>query len=67
MAVGGRAPKLDDDLTRLADVVFVPPQALLEPRRQLNSPVHFSAHGVDFELFFQARVPGSTFDSSERA
>jgi glycosyltransferase involved in cell wall biosynthesis len=45
---------LDDHLTKKADVVFVAPRALLEPKRKLNPNVHFSPHGVDFELFSQA-------------
>jgi glycosyltransferase involved in cell wall biosynthesis len=45
---------LDDNLTRQADVVFVAPRALLEPKRRLNPNVHFSPHGVDFEMFSQA-------------
>src|SRR5580698_6356469 len=45
---------LDDNLTRIADVVFVAPRALLEPKRKLNPNVHFSPHGVDFEMFSQA-------------
>jgi len=50
---------LDDDLTRKADVVFVAPRALVEPKRKLNSNVHFSPHGVDFELFSQAGDPAT--------
>jgi glycosyltransferase involved in cell wall biosynthesis len=49
--------KLDDDLTRKADLVFVAPRALLEPKRKLNPNVHFSPHGVDFEMFSQASNP----------
>jgi glycosyltransferase involved in cell wall biosynthesis len=45
---------LDDYLTQTADVVFVAPRALLEAKRRLNPNVHFSPHGVDFELFAQA-------------
>jgi glycosyltransferase involved in cell wall biosynthesis len=50
---------LDDDLTRKADVVFVAPRALLEPKRKLNPNIHFSPHGVDFELFSQASDPNT--------
>ena len=46
--------KLDDELTRLADVVFVAPRALVEAKRKLNPNVHFSPHGVDFEMFSEA-------------
>jgi glycosyltransferase involved in cell wall biosynthesis len=49
--------KLDDDLTRKADVVFVAPRALFEPKRKLNPNVYFSPHGVDFEMFSQAGNP----------
>jgi glycosyltransferase involved in cell wall biosynthesis len=45
---------LDDNLTKQADVVFVAPRALMEPKRRLNPNVHFSPHGVDFEMFSQA-------------
>jgi glycosyltransferase involved in cell wall biosynthesis len=50
---------LDDDLTRRADVVFVAPRAILEPKRALNPNIHFSPHGVDFELFSQAGDPAT--------
>ncbi len=48
---------LDDELTRKADVVFVAPRELVEPKRLLNPKVHFSPHGVDFEMFSQAGDP----------
>ena len=50
---------LDDDLTRKADVVFVAPRALVEAKRKLNPNVHFSPHGVDFELFSHASDPAT--------
>ena len=50
---------LDDNLTRLADVVFVAPRALVESKRKLNPNVHFSPHGVDFEMFSQASDPAT--------
>ena len=50
---------LDDNLTRAADVVFVAPRALVEAKRELNPNVHFSPHGVDFELFSQASDPAT--------
>ena len=50
---------LDDDLTRRADVVFVAPRALVEPKRRLNPNVHFSPHGVDFEMFSKAGDPAT--------
>ena len=48
---------LDDRLTRVADVVFVAPRALVEAKRSLNPRVYFSPHGVDYELFSQAADP----------
>jgi glycosyltransferase involved in cell wall biosynthesis len=45
---------LDDHLTRQADVVFVAPRALLDAKKKLNPNVHFSPHGVDFDLFAKA-------------
>ena len=45
---------LDDDLTQTADVVFVAPAGLLEAKRAMNPNVHYSPHGVDFDLFAQA-------------
>jgi glycosyltransferase involved in cell wall biosynthesis len=51
--------KLDDELTRKADVVFVAPRALVEAKRKLNPNVHFSPHGVDFEIFSQASDPAT--------
>lgn len=50
---------LDDELTRRADVVFVAPRALVEPKRRLNPNVHFSPHGVDFEMFSRADDPAT--------
>ena len=51
---------LDDDLTRRADVVFVAPRAILEARRALNPNIHFSPHGVDYDLFSQASDPATS-------
>ena len=50
---------LDDRLTRVADVVFVAPRALMEAKRTLNPHVYFSPHGVDFNLFSQAADPAT--------
>ncbi len=50
---------LDDQLTRVADVVFVAPVALLEPKRKLNANLHASPHGVDFDLFAAAGDPAT--------
>ena len=49
--------ELDDYLTRLADVVFVAPAALVEAKRAMNPNVHASPHGVDFDLFARASDP----------
>jgi len=48
---------LDDNLTRIADVVFVAPRALLDAKRKMNPEVHFSPHGVDFDMFTRASDP----------
>ena len=50
---------LDDHLTRVADVVFVAPRALVDAKRALNAHVYFSPHGVDFDLFAQAADPAT--------
>ena len=50
---------LDDLLTPRADVVFAAPRALLEPKRRLNPEVHFSPHGVDFDIFSKASDPAT--------
>jgi glycosyltransferase involved in cell wall biosynthesis len=57
---------LDDNLTRRADVVFVAPRALLEPKRRLNPNIHFSPHGVDFEMFSQASDPATELAEEAR-
>jgi glycosyltransferase involved in cell wall biosynthesis len=51
--------QLDDALTRAADIVFVAPAALVEPKRALNSNIRPSPHGVDFDLFAQASDPAT--------
>lgn len=45
--------RMDDDLSRAADIVFVASPALLEAKRAINPRVHFSPHGVDVKLFAQ--------------
>jgi glycosyltransferase involved in cell wall biosynthesis len=57
---------LDDDLTRKADVVFVAPRALVEPKRKLNANIHFSPHGVDYEMFSQASDPATSLAEEVR-
>lgn len=44
----------DERLSRRADVLFVAPPALLEPKRALNANVVPAPHGVDADLFAQA-------------
>jgi glycosyltransferase involved in cell wall biosynthesis len=51
--------ELDDNLTRVADVVFVAPAGLLEAKKALNPNVHYSPHGVDFDLFAKAGDPAT--------
>jgi glycosyltransferase involved in cell wall biosynthesis len=58
---------LDDELTRVSDVVFVAPAALVEPKRGLNQNVHASPHGVDFDLFAQASGPSTEAAEETRA
>ncbi len=50
---------LDDELTKRADIVFVAPRALVDSKRALNPNIHFSPHGVDFDLFAQASEPST--------
>lgn len=49
----------DDALSRRADVLFVAPPALLEPKRRLNANVVPAPHGVDADLFAQACDPAT--------
>lgn len=50
--------RLDEGLSRRANLVFVCSSALLEAKRLLNPAVVFSPHGVDVELFAQAADRG---------
>jgi glycosyltransferase involved in cell wall biosynthesis len=52
-----RIQKLDDDLARRADIVFVSSTSLLEGKRGLAHQLEYSPHGVDFELFSKAQDP----------
>lgn len=45
----------DEDLSRIADVLFVAPPALIEAKHALNPATFFSPHGVDVGLFGQAQ------------
>jgi glycosyltransferase involved in cell wall biosynthesis len=49
--------RMDDELTRKADLVFVASGTLLERKRALNPNTHVSPHGVDFDHFVKAQDP----------
>jgi len=49
--------RMDEELSRRADVVFAASPRLLEAKRRLNPAVVFSPHGVDVELFARALDP----------
>ncbi len=49
--------KMDDQLTKAADIVFACSQKLVEGHRSLNANIHLSPHGVDTELFALAASP----------
>jgi glycosyltransferase involved in cell wall biosynthesis len=61
-----RIQHLDDELTSRADVVLVCSETLLNRKRKLNRNVEYSAHGVDFELFSQARDPATEIAEAAR-
>lgn len=46
--------KLDEELTKKADMVFAVSKELFEKKRLLNKNTFYSPHGVDFELFNKA-------------
>lgn len=46
--------RLDDELTKEADIVFAVSNALFEKKRVLNNRTYYSPHGVDFNLFNKA-------------
>jgi glycosyltransferase involved in cell wall biosynthesis len=46
--------RLDDELTRRADVVFATSRAQCERRKALNPRTHLVANAVDFDLFHRA-------------
>ena len=48
---------LDEELTRCAGQVFVASSTLLDRKREVNSSVVHSPHGVDVELFKKASDP----------
>ena len=49
--------RMDENLTRRADQVFVASPTLLESKRKLNPRTEHSPHGVDVKLFAQASDP----------
>jgi glycosyltransferase involved in cell wall biosynthesis len=52
--------RIDEDLTKRADQVFVCSNTLLDQKRKLNPTTLYSPHGVDVDLFRQACDPGLT-------
>lgn len=49
---------MDEQLSRVADQIFVASDTLLPAKQKLNSHVMHSPHGVDFDLFSRAADPG---------
>jgi glycosyltransferase involved in cell wall biosynthesis len=47
----------DQSLSRIADLLFVAPPALVDAKRALNPNTHYSPHGVDAALFARAQDP----------
>jgi len=56
----------DRALSRQADIVFVAPPSLLQPKRALNAHVLYAPHGVDVELFGRAAAPDTPVPSAAR-
>jgi glycosyltransferase involved in cell wall biosynthesis len=52
--------RMDDELTRRADLVFVASHTLLDAKRRLNPHTYLSPHGVDYEHFRKAQDPALT-------
>lgn len=50
----------DEALSRVADLLFVAPPALLESKRRLNSTTRYAPHGVDVDLFSRANDPATS-------
>lgn len=53
--------RLDDELTRSADQVFVASQTLLPSKTKINPNTMYSPHGVDFAHFSQASSANTQF------
>jgi glycosyltransferase involved in cell wall biosynthesis len=49
--------RMDEEMSRKADVVFVASDTLLEDKRALNPNTHVSPHGVDVAHFARAQSP----------
>lgn len=56
---GAEVGRLDEELSRRANQIFVSSGTLLEIKRRLNPCVHHSPHGVDVELFARASDPAT--------
>ena len=52
--LSGLLRRLDDELTRRADVVFATSRAQWERRKRVNPRTHLVPNGVDFDLFHRA-------------
>lgn len=50
--------RLDNQLSRQADVVFATSRSQWERRKAINPNTYFIPNGVDFELFNRALIPG---------
>jgi glycosyltransferase involved in cell wall biosynthesis len=49
--------RMDEEMTRKADLVFVASKMLLADKLKLNPETHLSPHGVDFDHFSRAQDP----------
>ena len=56
----------DRALSRQADLVFVAPPSLLQPKRALNANVLYAPHGVDVALFARAADPDTPVPPAAR-
>ena len=52
--VSGLLRRLDDELTRRADVIFATSRSQAERRQRINPQTHFVPNAVDFDLFHRA-------------
>lgn len=51
--------KMDEDLSRRADIIFAVSPELVKAKRNLNDNVVYAPHGVDIELFARAMDPAT--------